>query len=85
MKLLEYNVKKIFDQFAIPTMPGCVVDDTGTIEETLAKSGVSYPVVVKAQVPIDVYKRQGCYPSNRRYCRRGKTSALFYGIGGIFE
>ena len=52
MKLLEYNVKEIFDQFAIPTMPGCVVDDTGSIEETLAKSGVSYPVVVKAQVPI---------------------------------
>lgn len=52
MKLLEYAVKDILEQFGIPTQPGCVVDNIENIEETIAHAGLSYPVVIKAQVPI---------------------------------
>ncbi len=52
MKLLEYAVKDLFEQFKIPTMPGCVIDNPENIEETITNAGLSYPVVVKAQVPI---------------------------------
>lgn len=52
MKLLEYAVKDIFEQFEIPTKPGCVIDSIDNIEESISKAGLSYPVVVKAQVPI---------------------------------
>lgn len=52
MKLLEYAVKDIFEQFEIQTMPGCVVESIENVEETILKAGLSYPVVVKAQIPI---------------------------------
>lgn len=52
MKLLEYKAKEIFDIYAIPEMNGCVVDSLDTIEDTIAKAGLTYPAVVKAQVQI---------------------------------
>lgn len=52
MKLLEYKVKELFEQFHIPTMGGYVADSLDNIEEQITTAGLSYPVVVKAQVPI---------------------------------
>ncbi|HBR02800.1 MAG TPA: succinate--CoA ligase subunit beta, partial [Ruminiclostridium sp.] len=52
MKLLEYKAKELFEQFGVPVMHGCVVDDLGTIAQTIENAGLTYPVVVKAQVQI---------------------------------
>lgn len=52
MKLLEYKAKEIFDKFSIPVMNGFVVDSLDDIEGKIAKAGLTYPVVVKAQVQI---------------------------------
>ena len=52
MKLLEYQAKAVFEKFGVPTMRGCVVDDASRAEAEIAAAGLSYPVVVKAQVQI---------------------------------
>lgn len=52
MKLLEYKAKELFDKYGVPTMNGCVIDFSENMEEEIAKAGLSYPVVVKAQVQI---------------------------------
>ena len=52
MKLLEYKAKELFDKYGVPTMNGCVIDSSENMEEEIAKAGLSYPVVVKAQVQI---------------------------------
>ena len=52
MKLLEYKAQEVFKKFGIPTMNGCVIDNLDNIDETIAQAGLSYPVVVKAQVQI---------------------------------
>lgn len=52
MKLLEYKAKELFDKYGVPTMNGCVIDSSENMEEEIEKAGLSYPVVVKAQVQI---------------------------------
>lgn len=52
MKLLEYKAKELFDKYNVPTMNGCVVDASETMEAEINKAGLTYPVVVKAQVQI---------------------------------
>jgi len=52
MKLLEYKAKELFDQYSVPTMNGCVIDSAETLEQEIEKAGLTYPVVVKAQVQI---------------------------------
>ena len=52
MKLLEYKAKELFDKYSVPTMNGCVVDASGTMKAEINKAGLTYPVVVKAQVQI---------------------------------
>lgn len=52
MKLLEYKAKEIFDKYNVPTMNGCVIDSSEHMEESIEKAGLTYPVVVKAQVQI---------------------------------
>lgn len=52
MKLLEYKAKELFDKYSVPTMNGCVIDDPATMEDAIGKAGLTYPVVVKAQVQI---------------------------------
>lgn len=52
MKLLEYKAKELFDRYGIPTMNGCVVDAPETAEATITAAGLTYPIVVKAQVQI---------------------------------
>ncbi len=52
MKLLEYKAKELFDKYAVPTMHGCVIDSSVDMDTEIQKAGLSYPVVVKAQVQI---------------------------------
>lgn len=52
MKLLEYQAKALFDQYGVPTMKGCVLDQVETMETKMAAAGLRYPVVIKAQVQI---------------------------------
>ena len=52
MKLLEYKAKELFDKYGVPTMNGCVIDTYENMEAEIEKAGLSYPVVVKAQVQI---------------------------------
>ncbi|MDR2185034.1 MAG: ADP-forming succinate--CoA ligase subunit beta [Treponema sp.] len=50
MKLLEYQAKAIMEQFAIPAMKGAVIGSAGEVPEKIREAGLSYPVVIKAQV-----------------------------------
>ena len=52
MKLLEYKAKELFDKYGLPTMPGIVVNSKENVAEKIAQGGLSYPVVLKAQVQI---------------------------------
>ena len=52
MKLLEYQAKVVFDKFHVPVKPFVVIDNLDEVEQKMAESGLSYPVVVKAQVQI---------------------------------
>jgi succinyl-CoA synthetase beta subunit len=52
MKLLEYQAKAVMEQFGIPTMKGAVVEETGKTAAKIREAGLSYPVVIKAQVQI---------------------------------
>lgn len=52
MKLLEYQAKTLLEQFGIPTMKGLVVGDSRGIGDRIREAGLSYPVVIKAQVQI---------------------------------
>lgn len=52
MKLLEYKAKELFDKYHVPTMRGCVIDSSEHMEEAIDQAGLTYPVVVKAQVQI---------------------------------
>ena len=52
MKLLEYQSKELFDRFGIAVKKGVVVDDLATIPEKIHAAGLTYPVVIKAQVQI---------------------------------
>lgn len=52
MKLLEYKAKELFDKYSVPTMNGCVIDSSETMEAAIDQAGLTYPVVVKAQVQI---------------------------------
>ena len=52
MKLLEYQAKELFDRFGIAVKKGVVVDDLATIPEKIHAAGLTYPVVIKAQVQI---------------------------------
>ncbi len=52
MKLLEYKAKDLFEQFDIPTMNGVVVDSLEGLEKQIEDGGLTYPVVIKAQVQV---------------------------------
>jgi succinyl-CoA synthetase beta subunit len=52
MKLLEYQAKTVMERFGVPIMRGVVIDDPETAAETIRKANLTYPVVIKAQVPI---------------------------------
>ena len=52
MKLLEYQAKELFAKYGLPVKKGCVVDTLATIPEKIKAAGLSYPVVIKAQVQI---------------------------------
>jgi succinyl-CoA synthetase beta subunit len=50
MKLLEYQAKTLLEQVGIPTMKGVVIGETRGIGDRIREAGLSYPVVIKAQV-----------------------------------
>ena len=52
MKLLEWKAQDLFKKYEVPVMKGVVVDTAEGIEEKIAEAGLTYPVVVKAQVQI---------------------------------
>jgi len=52
MKLMEYQVKALFERFGVPTVRGAVLADREKAEEALAEAALAYPVVVKAQVQM---------------------------------
>jgi succinyl-CoA synthetase beta subunit len=50
MKLLEYQAKAVMEKFGIQTMKGAVIEEAGCAARAVKKAGLSYPVVIKAQV-----------------------------------
>ncbi|MGI6161421.1 MAG: ADP-forming succinate--CoA ligase subunit beta [Christensenellales bacterium] len=52
MKLLEYKAKELFEAAGIPSMKGVVIDKAEGISEKLSEAGLTYPVVIKAQVQV---------------------------------
>jgi succinyl-CoA synthetase beta subunit len=52
MKLLEYQAKAVMEQFDIPAMKGLVIGSAGGVSQKIRDAGLSYPVVIKAQVQI---------------------------------
>jgi succinyl-CoA synthetase beta subunit len=50
MKLLEYQAKTLLERFGIPTMKGLVLGDVRGAGDRIREAGLSYPVVIKAQV-----------------------------------
>lgn len=52
MKLPEFKAKDLFEQFDMPTMNGVVIDSLDGIEKQISDGGLSYPVVIKAQVQV---------------------------------
>ncbi len=57
MDLYEYQGKQYFARYGIPTSPGGVAD---TVDEAVAQADAAgYPVVVKAQVKVEVAARPG--------------------------
>lgn len=50
MDLMEYKAKELFEQYAIPTMKGFVIEDLAQLE--VKAEGLNYPVVAKAQVQV---------------------------------
>ena len=52
MKLLEYKAQELFRKYAVPTMKSAVIEDAAHASEEIAQAELTYPVVIKAQVPI---------------------------------
>ncbi len=52
MKLLEYKAQELFAQFGIPVKKGVVIDDAQDVKGKIKSAGLSYPVVIKAQVQV---------------------------------
>lgn len=52
MKLLEYKAQELFAKYEIPTMKGIVINDTHYVGGKICTAGLSYPVVIKAQVQV---------------------------------
>lgn len=50
MDLMEYKAKELFEKYLIPTQRGIVIDSPEELEAGIA--GLSFPVVVKAQVQV---------------------------------
>ena len=52
MKLLEYKAQELFAKFDIPVKKGVVIDDAQDVKGQIKSAGLSYPVVIKAQVQV---------------------------------
>ncbi len=52
MKLPEFKAKDLFELYDLPTMNGVVIDSLDNIEKQISDGGLSYPVVIKAQVQV---------------------------------
>lgn len=50
MDLLEYKAQEIFAKYDVPTMKSTVIDSLEDVASKIALAGLTYPVVVKAQV-----------------------------------
>lgn len=52
MKLTEHKAFELFERYNIPTMKGIILDSKDCIAEKVEKGGLSYPVVIKAQIQV---------------------------------
>jgi succinyl-CoA synthetase beta subunit len=52
LKLLEYQAKEIFEKYGLSTPKGTVIDSKEDVAAKIAQAGLSYPVVIKAQVQV---------------------------------
>ena len=52
MKLLEYKAQELFAKYDIPVKKGVVIDDALGVKGQIKSAGLSYPVVIKAQVQV---------------------------------
>jgi succinyl-CoA synthetase beta subunit len=57
IRLLEYESKKIFADFAIPLVPNIVIESEEDIENKV--SGFKFPAIVKSQIAIGSRKKAG--------------------------
>lgn len=51
MKLPEYKAKELFGRYGIKIMKSVVTEDADLAADKIKAAGISYPVVIKAQVP----------------------------------
>jgi succinyl-CoA synthetase beta subunit len=51
MKLPEYKAKELFGKYGINIMKGIVADEADAIADRIEAAKISYPVVIKAQIP----------------------------------
>lgn len=52
MKLLEHQAMGLFGHYGIPMMNSVVLERADMLDSQLAEAGLSFPVVIKAQVPV---------------------------------
>jgi len=85
MKLLEYKARELFDKYGIPVMPASLVSDAGHVKARVDEENLSFPVVLKAQIPIGGRGKAGgiqfCENEQQAY-EKAKT-LLNSRIGGL--
>jgi len=52
MRLLEYQAMELFGDYGIDTPKNAVLDGSESVGALIGKSGLNFPVVLKAQVPV---------------------------------
>jgi succinyl-CoA synthetase beta subunit len=52
MKLLEYQARTLMEKFGIPVKRHIVIDEIPGVAEKIQNAGLSFPLVIKAQVQI---------------------------------
>ncbi len=79
---MEYKAKELYDQYAIPTMRGIVIDNLDDLESKA--SCLNYPVVAKAQVQVGGRGKAGGikFAENLNELRAARDSILDMDIKG---
>ena len=51
MKLLEYQAKELFNKYGLRVQKSIILTDAGEAEKQVESAGLTYPLVIKAQIP----------------------------------